>query len=92
MVPHPSTPWLYVSRPLWLRLGQALIAGTHSMAAAWPQLKTWTTARRRLDQERSALGHLSPHLLRDVGASPEVIAEAHQAETLRAMRLEAHRW
>jgi uncharacterized protein YjiS (DUF1127 family) len=92
MVPHPATPLLYESRPIWLRVGQALLAGARVVAEAWPQIKTWTTARRRLDQERSALGHLSPHLLRDLGASPEVIAEARQAETLRAMRLDAHRF
>lgn len=92
MIPSPISSSLYVSRPVWLRVGQALAAGARSMAEAWPQFAARQAERRRLNQERSALGHLSPHLLRDLGASPEVIAEAHRTDTLRALRLDAHRF
>jgi uncharacterized protein YjiS (DUF1127 family) len=92
MTDLPPAPVLYVSRPIWLRLTQALGTTGRTVADLWPRLKALREARRQLDQERCALGHLSPHLLRDLGASPELIAEAHQADTLRAMRLAAHRF
>jgi len=51
---------LQVSRPLWLRLQQAVLSG-------WQR---WRAARQRA-AEFEALRRLSPGVLHDIGALPE---------------------
>ena len=67
-----------VSRPLWLRLQGAVVAG-------WQR---WQAARQRA-AEFEALRRLSPGVLRDIGALPEWQAAAKYWREQRAAERDA---
>ncbi|MFO1221597.1 MAG: hypothetical protein U1E90_00735 [Burkholderiaceae bacterium] len=82
---------LQVSRPAWLRVIHLLAGAAPAVGSAWREARSRAAARRARGTERAALGHLSPHLLCDIGASAELLAESRQRELHHALRLDAHR-
>ena len=82
MLPHPHP--LFVSRPIWLRLGEAVADVAGSLVAALRQAADRQRARMRRARERAALRHLSPSVLRDIGADEDLLAAALERESMRA--------
>jgi hypothetical protein len=80
-MPHPLPPAFAVSRPAWWRLLEpSLEAAQERMAAAghwWAQRR----AARRQAAVRGALQHLSAHMLRDIGAPDDLVADAMRRDT-----------
>lgn len=81
MLPHPHP--LYVSRPAWLRLGEAIIEVALSFVAAIREAAEHQRLRAQRARERAALHHLSLHTLRDIGADDELLAAARARESSR---------
>lgn len=69
---------IQISRPLWLRLASALVAG-------W---RRWQAARQSA-AEFEALRRLSPGVLHDIGALPEWQAAARHWREQRAAERDA---
>lgn len=87
MPPHP----LYVSRPFWLRLGEAAAEGAARLSVAIADMTARHAARVRSRRERAALRHLSPNVLRDIGAADELLAAARERDRLRGSMAEPWR-
>lgn len=85
--PHP----MYVSRPLWLRLGEALADQGRSIVAAVREAAERRQSRAQRVRDRAALRHLSRHLLRDIGADDDLLAAASERESTRAAFAQAWR-
>lgn len=85
--PHP----MYVSRPLWLRLGEALVDQGLSIVAVMREAAERRRSRARRVRDRAALRHLSRHLLRDIGADDDLMAEASERESTRVLLAQAWR-
>jgi uncharacterized protein YjiS (DUF1127 family) len=76
VMPTPLPHLLVVSRPAWVRaLDTALDATRRHADSARHGWAQWQAARRRA-AVRAALLQLSPHLLRDIGAPDDLLAEA----------------
>lgn len=82
---------LYVSRPLWLRVGEAVADGLAVAAAALNRAAERHAARLQRRRERAALRHLSPHVLRDIGAGDDMLAAAIERERARGALAEPWR-
>ena len=89
MLPHLHP--LYVSRPLWLRLGETMVEQGLSMVAAIREAAIRQRARAQRARERAALRHLSLHVLRDIGAGDDLLAAALGRESTRASLAEPWR-
>ncbi|HEX6018852.1 MAG TPA: DUF1127 domain-containing protein [Burkholderiaceae bacterium] len=67
-----------VSRAVWLRLGDGVL---DALAAVYSALRRlwgrWRAARRRAAEFR-ALRELSPSVLRDIGAEPEMLQQVQR--------------
>lgn len=74
---------LYVSRPLGLRVGEAVADALAMAASALSRTAERHVARIRRRRERAALRHLSPHVLRDIGAPDDMLATALERERVR---------
>jgi len=75
-MPTPLPHLLVVSRPAWVRaLDLALDSTRRHADSARHRWAQWQAARRRA-AVRAALLQLSPHLLRDIGAPDDLLAEA----------------
>jgi len=89
MLLHPHL--LYVPRPLWLRLGEAAAERALSIAAALRKaVERWKASVQR-SRERAALRHLSPQMLRDIGAADDLLAAALERDSTRASLAEPWR-
>ncbi len=82
---HPALPLAPAAAP---PTAQALAAAARVFARIAVVLRRAASVRRRAGRtldphvgERAALGGLGPHLLRDIGASPALLA--HAAATVR---------
>ena len=79
----PSPQLVFVSRPTWLRLGDAVAECAAVARAALIRLVDRHHARTQRRRERAALRHLSPQVLRDIGASSELVAAALERDIAR---------
>jgi hypothetical protein len=82
---------LYVSRPWWLRFGDVAAGHGRALAAAGARAVDGLRARVQRDRERAALRHLSPHVLRDIGAGDDMLADALARERTRGTLAEPWR-
>lgn len=89
MLPHPHP--LFVSRPVWLRLGEALFERGLSIITAMREAAARQRLRSRRAREHAALRHLSLHMLRDIGAGDDLLAAALERESRRTSLAEPWR-
>ena len=87
--PFPST--LVLSRPWWWRIADSLsraLAVLHqAVVHGWHELEQ----RRRARQVRTAVAHMSEHMLKDIGADRLLLERAAQrrhSELRRAIELQ----
>lgn len=80
---------ILVSRPTWVRASDRLSSALHAFGAALAyQLARWREERQHA-RDRDALRHLSPWILRDIGAPEDiVVASMYLRRSQAALRLD----
>jgi uncharacterized protein YjiS (DUF1127 family) len=82
-LPRPVAHAASLAGVLWPLLGVFINRGRHFLA----QLRQVRLERRLHARAINSLQGVSPEVLRDIGAAPELIAELEAAEQLRQGRL-----
>ncbi|MEO8755439.1 MAG: hypothetical protein ABI624_22485 [Casimicrobiaceae bacterium] len=76
MPSHPSHPAIVLSRPYALRVALAIEDGWRVLTDALRSLRRASLVRNRDVIEREALAGLDAHMLKDIGASQWLVADA----------------